>query len=355
MPFGRTLGTTGKPAKSTAVEKGYFGNGILSLPGGKTKAKGQKRGRDFPMQTFVKRARFDVAGDIVGGDTFRGENQHEGLPTAIAEAYADGLAGNALAPSTAPWDVLTRRAHDAGQLAGNKYNPLVKADAVRVLTGRTVLVSPPGTDSAGTALKVAGFHPSPISDNTSESSQAHIKLAEAQVKVLEARAAGRLSSDEAADIGIAAVHLASLAPGPFADEAAFKIKPGKGTVVGGKLLPTDPKTYETRRENLKTAVATEAVFLTKNDRVEINTIVGDYLKDVAHPPAKPILVRRLETFVSGDTNPALTSPRRSATPILPTAPPQLQKGDYDGSTIAMPPASNSNAIAEASVPLFILE
>ena len=118
---------------------------------------GKKRSR----QTFSGKPQFNGS-DLVGGSTFRGKGQHEGLPTAIAESYANGAKDKegklrkwtSFKSSGNPWDAHTQKAYEAGFKLGNKYFPLARADAVRALTERTVLVSPAGKNSGGGQLKV---------------------------------------------------------------------------------------------------------------------------------------------------------------------------------------------------------
>lgn len=347
MPFGRQTNKR-LPASHTPLFRSRASAGVLK------KNAGKKRPRD---ETYVPDAQFNANDDLVGGDTFRGKNQHEGLPTALAEAYANGAKDKvenrkrytSFKSSGMPWDTFTRKAYDAGFTLGDAYSPLTEADAVRSLTARTVLASPE-RDSAGNALKVAGFHPSSISKSVSESAYAHQKVFEAQAAVLTHRAENKLSSNEAADIAIAAIHLASLAPGEFAAHAAFG-KTAKSKMDGGALLPDKPDAYEDRRERLKRAIAFRAEALTASDRKAIHDLVDRYLESVEHKVLPSgVNPRKLGGVVAGDTKPAITSPlRRTPTPSL--NPPRLQLGEYEKPPKLLTKPAVVDTIAEAAFQL----
>ena len=347
MPFGRKTGKS-IPVSHTPLFESRVSAGV------KSKLAGKKRPRD---ETYVSDAQFDVSDELVGGGSFRAKNQHEGLPTALAEAYANGAKdkvegksnGASFKSSGNPWDTFTRKAYNAGFKLGDTYSPLTNADAVRSLTTRTVLVGPE-QDSAGNALKVSGFHPSAISKSVAESSYAHIKVFEAQAEVLTSREQGKLSCNEAADIAIAAIHLASLAPGEYAAKAAFS-KTSKSVMSGSSLLPDKPDKYEERREHYKLTIASRATALSSKDRIEINRIVGDYLKSVEHMVLpKGVSRRRLANIVTGDAKRAITSPLRR-TPPTPLVPPELQLGEYVQAPKALTKAAVSDSIAKSAFPL----
>jgi hypothetical protein len=310
---------------------------------------GTRRQRD---ETFVSDGEFDESDELVGGKTFRADKQHEGLPTALAEAYADGAADNydkqslfkRLKSSAAPWDTFTTKAYEAGFELGDSYSPLTRADAVRSLTTRTVLASP-AVNSSGDALAVAGFHPSAISASVSESVYGHHKIFEAQAAVLESRRLGKLSN-EATDVAIAAIHLASLAPGDHVPYAAFN-RTKNSKMSGNVLLPDKPETYETRREGLKMAVASRVEALAAADAAKVERLVDAYLKSVAHTtlPAG-VETRKLAPVING-SNKRSTSPLRTK-PTAATG--TLQKGSYEKTATGdlMVPAPVTETIADAA-------
>jgi hypothetical protein len=290
-------------------------------------------GRKRPRASFTPGAKFS-GNELVGGLTFRAEGQHEGLPTKIAEAYANGVKDNlggaqkyaSFQSSGALWDPHTRKAYDAGYKIGSGYFALTGADTARSLTTRAVLVSPPGVSQSGSPLKIAGFHPSAISQSVSESTSAHEKIFAAQANVLESRANGKLTN-AGADLAIHAIFLASIAPGEYANEANFK-GTSKSLVLSGRLLPDKPKSYEARREHLKLAINNLAQQLSSSDRTEIGRLVQSFLDSVAHTalPAN-VDARRLGKLFGSDTHAPLTTPRRRQ-PALGAGAPTLQMGKY---------------------------
>ena len=230
--FGEITGITVPTANTLA----YIAEAatLLSEPSTKRRAR----------QSLTRDPQYDKNNNIVGGSTFRAENQHEGLPTALAEAYANGASDfvnvkprrTSFKSSGDPWDVSTSKAYDAGFTLGSAYSPLTSADAIRATTGRTILSSPEFR-SDSTRLAVAGFHPSPISKSVSESTFAHQKIFEAQAAVLKSRANGTLDN-EAANLTISAIHLYSLAPGEYANKAAFNpTSKTKFNPITGMALP----------------------------------------------------------------------------------------------------------------------
>lgn len=348
MPsFGQQTGSS-QPSQHSALY------GIRVAHGQKPQA-GKKRKRGEASDTFVSGSIFNSQDQLVGGRTFRAKNQHEGLPTALAEAYSNGAKDKveglskytSQKSSGAPWDSWTTKAYDAGYKLGNTYSPLTNADALRSRTDRTVLVSPEWS-SSGDKLSVAGFHPSPLSTSVSESTYAHQKTFAAQASVLELRAAGAISSNDAADIALAAVHLASLAPGEYAAHAAFGAT-GKSVLTStGALLPDKPGTYEDRREHLKYTIASRGASLGTSDRTAINAVVDAYLTSVTHStlPAG-VSKRRLGTFIKDDKDPAITSPLR-VRPTPSVSPPALQLGAYEApGQIRL---KNTVSITEAAFP-----
>jgi hypothetical protein len=354
MPFGENTGLS-QPAQHSRVYEARVTTGKQ-----KPQTPGVKRKHGEASDSILPGPAYNAAGELVGGRTFRAKNQHEGLPTSLAEAYADGakdkalgaLRGTSFRSGGPAWDVPKKKAYDAGFDLAGAYAPLTNADAVRALTDRTVLVSPEGTDSGGRALKVAGFHPSTISASVSESTYAHQKIFDAQANILDLRAKGRLSSNEAADIAIAAVHLASLAPGEYAAQASFN--PTKKARIGanGSLLPDKPESYEDRREELKITIANLALKLSVADRTVINKAVDDYLVSVAHGSLPGnTYARRLANVVTGDTKPAITSPLRTK-PITPASPPELQLGHYESPPATVTALATPRTVADATIRFF---
>lgn len=348
MPqFGQRTGKTA-PRKSTYLHD-------IDVANGKKPAVSKKRKVSTDARfSFVKNAQYDANDNIVGGGTFRAKGQHEGLPTALAEQYADGRADAVMLlpakifKSKGTFEQAKKDAYGAGFRTRGSYTPLTRADTLRSSTSKTVLVSPK-TSSSGASLKVAGFHPSPISLSVPESVAGHDQLFKAQAEVLKAHQNGKLS-DEATDLALAAVHLASLAPGKYAAQANFSPTAKSKFTALHALLPDDPQTYEERREELKLAIAKEAMTLSVAERLTISTIVDDFLASVAHSTLpKGVSPRMLGNVITKDRDAPVTSPLRQR-PKAKTM--TIQAGDYDMKNPLVSASTISKTIPEASAAFF---